>query len=109
MRCSETRLESTRKTTSQLLPLSRGSKLRVCIYRYAPCSKKTFIFYPLCRYDDNYCLHLKYVDGSASRTSDAKLTKSVCKYFDENGTICYDLLKKDVDVLFGSISTKKSQ
>ncbi|CAF1641681.1 unnamed protein product [Adineta ricciae] len=53
------------------------------------------------KYDDKYCLTLKYNEGKDdSMTSSGAFIRSVGNYFDENGVLCYNRIVADLKTIY---------
>lgn len=61
------------------------------------------------RFDDYYNLLVTYTDGRTKQTKESKLAKSVSCWFDENGTLLYDLFEPDVCKLHNDLANDKKQ
>ncbi|XP_068692078.1 signal peptidase complex subunit 2-like [Montipora capricornis] len=59
------------------------------------------------RYDPNYTLTMKYIDSSTKKEREQSLKKSVASWFDEEGTLLFDILEKDVQDLHNGIASEK--
>ncbi|KAL3848359.1 hypothetical protein ACJMK2_019224 [Sinanodonta woodiana] len=61
------------------------------------------------KYDDTYTLHMTLQDGTKHKTRSEEITKSVASFFDENGTLCFDLYEPEVRMLQGRIAVDKKE
>lgn len=62
------------------------------------------------RFDHIYHLEMQYKHGATKQTCEAKLEKSIASWFDEKGTLLYDLFEPDVCKLHDSlVGNKKEQ
>jgi len=59
------------------------------------------------RFDDIYQLVINYSDGVTGNNREAKLSKSVASWFDENGTLRFELFEVDVSKLHQSLTSDK--
>ena len=52
---------------------------------------------------------MTFIDGKTGLTRNQEITKTVSDFFDEEGTLCYDLYEPEVRMLQGKIAaeTKK--
>lgn len=62
------------------------------------------------RFDDIYHLVVSYSNsGKSSQAREAKIEKSVASWFDENGTLVFDLFEVEVSKLHNSLLTEKKE
>ncbi|KAK3583703.1 hypothetical protein CHS0354_021456 [Potamilus streckersoni] len=61
------------------------------------------------KYDDTYTLHMTLQDGIKHKTRSEEIKKSVASFFDENGTLCFDLYEPEVRMLQGRIAVDKKE
>ncbi|XP_013775320.1 probable signal peptidase complex subunit 2 [Limulus polyphemus] len=59
------------------------------------------------RFDDTYHLVLEFTDAKTKSTRDVKLSKSISCWFDENGTLLFDLFEPEVCKLHNSLLAEK--
>ncbi|XP_071480215.1 signal peptidase complex subunit 2-like [Diadema antillarum] len=59
------------------------------------------------RFDDEYSLVMQFTDGTTKAMRDASFSKSVGAWFDENGTLLYDLFQADVCSLHDSLINER--
>jgi len=59
------------------------------------------------RYDQYYTLTIAYKDGVTKKEREQSLKKSVASWFDEEGTLLFDVLEKDVHELHNGIASEK--
>ncbi|PAA52780.1 hypothetical protein BOX15_Mlig025826g3 [Macrostomum lignano] len=59
------------------------------------------------KYDDQYCLKITYTGGVSKQTRSVERVCSVTEFFDEEGTLCYDLYEATVKGLKDSLSADK--
>ncbi|KAF0299569.1 putative signal peptidase complex subunit 2 [Amphibalanus amphitrite] len=59
------------------------------------------------RFDDQYTLSVRYVDGSSKRERQASVTRSVAAFFDENGVLVRECLVPVVTKLHNSLLSGK--
>jgi hypothetical protein len=61
------------------------------------------------RYDDKYNLVLSCKDGKTGTLRGATLVKSVANFFDENGTLIYELLEPEISKLHNSLLSDRKE
>lgn len=61
------------------------------------------------KYDDQYTLSMTLTEGTTKKQRTQKICHSVCEFFDENGTLCFDLLEPKVRMLQNRIATNKKE
>ncbi|XP_074621307.1 signal peptidase complex subunit 2-like [Acropora palmata] len=59
------------------------------------------------RYGHMYTLTIMYIDGTRKQRREQSLEKSVASWFDEDGTLLFDILEKDVRDLHNGIASEK--
>lgn len=59
------------------------------------------------KFDDKYCLKISYISGQTKQTRYVEKVSSVTEFFDEEGTLCYDLYETMVKRLKDGISADK--
>lgn len=67
------------------------------------------IYLHFSRYDDRYHLVLSCKDGKNGNVREATLVKSVANFFDENGTLIYELLEPEVSKLHNSLLSSRKE
>lgn len=58
-------------------------------------------------YGHMYTLTIMYIDGTTKQRREQSLEKSVASWFDEDGTLLFDILEKDVRDLHNGIASEK--
>jgi signal peptidase complex subunit 2 len=61
------------------------------------------------RYDDKYNLVLSCRDGKTGTLREASLVKSVANFFDENGTLIYEVLEPEISKLHNSLLSDRKE
>lgn len=59
------------------------------------------------RFDDKYNLSMLYTNGGSKKSQESSLEKSVSSWFDEKGTLVFDLFEQDLCKLHTKLSEKK--
>ncbi|XP_078351190.1 signal peptidase complex subunit 2-like isoform X2 [Oculina patagonica] len=59
------------------------------------------------RYDQYYTLTVTYKDGITKKEREQSMKKSVASWFDEDGTLLFDIFEKDVRELHNGIASEK--
>lgn len=61
------------------------------------------------RFDDVYNLVVSFTDGVTKSTREASVQKSISCWFDENGTLLFDLFEPEVTKLHSSLLSEKKK